>query len=372
MKRVPSHFGGTRNGMVISWPKKIADHGGLRTQFHHVIDVVPTILAATGVAEPKEVDGVPQTPIAGVDMSYTFDKADAKGTRTTQYFETGGHRAIYDDGWVATSFHGAPWILTGSVGFDDNVWQLYNIDEDFSQADDVAAKYPKKLEELEALFDVEAKKFNVYPLDDRFAERGLNPNRPSVIKGRTKFTYAAGTTRIPEGSAPPIYQRSHKITSNVVIPENGAKGVIVAEGGGSGGYSLYVKDGRLHYDYNFFGKAIYSVTSAEPLPPGPVKIVLQYEQQPFKQFVESKGGPVELFVNGQSVGKGSIENAVVGRFSATETLDIGTDLGAPASPAYREELPFAFTGEIKSVEFEIAPTQPVIAGDKQPPLNEDR
>jgi hypothetical protein len=363
MKRVPSHFGGTRNGLVVSWPAGIKDKGGLRTQFHHVIDVVPTIYQATGIKAPDAVDGIKQTPIAGVDMTYSFGNASAPGMRKSQYFETGGHRAIYHDGWVAASFHGVPWQLTGSVGFKNNVWELYNIEEDFSQAVDLAKNNPQKLKELQAVFDTEAKQFDVYPLDDRFAERAANTYRPSLTRGRTKFTYGAGATRIPEGSAPPIYQRSHKITAKVTIPEKGAEGVIVAEGGGSG-FALYVKDGRAHYDYNFFGKATYSVSSSKPLPTGDVEIILSYEQQPFRPFVETKGGAAELFVNGESVGKGNIENAAPARFSATETLDIGMDLGASASHAYHDKAPFAFTGTIKSVEIEVAPTQPAISGAK--------
>jgi arylsulfatase A-like enzyme len=363
MKRVPSHFGGTRNGLVVSWPAGIKDKGGLRTQFHHVIDVVPTIYQATGITAPNSVDGIKQTPIAGVDMTYSFGNASAPGTRKSQYFETGGHRAIYHDGWVAASFHGVPWQLTGSVGFKNNVWELYNIEEDFSQATDLAKNNPQKLKELQAVFDAEAKQFDVYPLDDRFAERAANAYRPSLTRGRTKFTYGAGATRIPEGSAPPVYQRSHKITAKVTIPEKGAEGVIVAEGGGSG-FVLYVKDSRAHYDYNFFGKATYSVSSDKPLPTGDVEIVLRYEQQPFRPFVETKGGTAELFVNGESAGKGNIENVAPARFSATETLDIGMDLGAPASHAYRDKAPFAFTGTVKSVEIEVAPTQPAISGAK--------
>ncbi len=362
MKRVPSHFGGTRNGMVVSWPKRIEDKGGLRSQFHHVIDVAPTILAAAGIPAPKTVDGIPQTPIAGVDMTYCFAGKNAKDARTTQYFETGGHRAIYKDGWVAASFHGAPWVLTGSIGFADNKWELYNIEEDFSEAVDLAAKHPDKLKEMLAAFNAEAKKFDVYPLDDRFAERAVVKDRPSVIKGKTRFRYGSGTTRIPEGSAPPIYQRSHTITAKVAVPEKGAEGVIVAEGGVAGGYALYIKDGRAHYDYNFFGKTTYSVSSSEALPAGEAEIVLKYEQKPFKPFVEATGGPAELFVNGKSVGKGAIENVVPARFSATKTLDIGMDLGATASAAYRDRAPFAFTGTIKSVEIETAPTQPVVTG----------
>jgi arylsulfatase A-like enzyme len=361
MKRVPSHFGGTRNGLVVSWPSHIKDKGGLRTQFHHVIDVVPTIYKAVGIKAPDEVDGIKQTPIAGVDMSYSFDEAKAPGTRHTQYFETGGHRAIYQDGWVAASFHGVPWQLTGSIGFKNNKWELYNIEKDFSEANDLAAENPEKLKELQTIFDQEAKKFDVYPLDDRFAERASGSGRPSLTEGRTKFSYAVGATRIPEGSAPPVYQRSHKITAKVTIPEKGAEGVIVAEGGGSG-YALYVEDGRVHYDYNFFSKDVYSITSSEPLPTGDVEIVVDYQQLPFKPFIETKGGTVELFINGKSVGKGNVDNVVPVRFSATESFDVGEDLGAPASPAYRDKLPFAFTGTINSVQFELAKGQPVATG----------
>jgi arylsulfatase len=358
MKRVPSHFGGTRNGMVVSWPKKISDKGGLRNQFHHVIDIAPTIYAATGVTIPKAVNGIDQVPLAGVDMTYSFAAPQARGIRTTQYFETGGHRAIYHDGWVAASFHGVPWALTGSMGFDRNSWELYNIDQDFSQAQDLAIQFPEKLKELQAIFDQEAKKFGVYPLDDRFAERGMIADRPSVVKGRTNFRYTAGTTRIPEGSAPPIYQRGHTITARVVIPNTGAEGVILAEGGSSGGYTLFLREGKVHYEYNFFGKAIYKVTSADKLPAGDVEIVLDYEQKPFKRFVETTGGPATLRVNGKLVGSGMIENAVIGRFSATETLDIGMDLGATVSASYREKAPFAFTGDIKDVRIQLKQLQP--------------
>jgi arylsulfatase len=359
-KRVPSHFGGTRNGTVISWPKRIKDMGTVRTQFHHVIDVVPTIYQAAGVPAPTHVDGFAQMPIAGVDMSYTFDDANAQGQRTTQYFETGGHRAIYHDGWVAASFHGVPWELTGSIGFENNTWELYNVDEDFSQAVDLATKHPQKLEELKKVFAAEAEKFGVYPLDDRFVERAVNPERPSVIKGRTHFRYAPGTTRIPEGSAPPIYQRSHKITANVTIPKDGCEGVIPATGGTTAGYTLFVMDGKLHYHYNFFGQQVYKVASRETLPTGDVEVVTEYEQKPFRQFGETTGGTVKLLVNDKIVGQGEIPNVVFGRFSATETLDIGTDLGAVVSHDYHDQAPFAFTGEIKEVIIEISPTQPLM------------
>jgi arylsulfatase len=354
MKRVPSHFGGTRNGLVVSWPAHIKEKGGLRTQFHHVVDIVPTIYEAVGVKAPTKVDGITQTPLAGASMLYSFNSAAAPGTRHTQYFETGGHRAIYHDGWIATAFHGVPWVLTGSSGnFDADKWELYNIDKDFSEAVDLADKEPGRLTQLKALFDKEARKFNVYPLDDRFVERALTPDRPSVVRGRTTFTYAPGTTRIPEGSAPPIYQRSHKITAKIVVPNAETEGVIIATGGSSAGYTLFVKDGKVVYDYNFFGKAHYRVVSDIPLPTGDVEIVLDYTQKPFKQFVESTGGPAKLFINGKVAGEGEIANVTPGRFSATETLDIGMDLGSTVSPDYHDKAPFAFTGTIKEVTVEV-------------------
>jgi len=352
MKRVPSHFGGTRNGMVIVWPKVIKDKGGVRSEFHHVIDIAPTILGAAGIPQPNEVDGAAQIPMEGVDMSYTFADAKAPGRHLTQYFEVGGDRAIYDKGWVAAAFHGVPWKLTGSTGFENSHWSLYNIEEDFSEAVDLADKYPAKLAELKTLFDKEAEKYNVFPLDDRFVGRGDKRMRPSLIAGRTGFHYAAGATRIPEGSAPPIYRRSHRITARIVVPQGGAEGVIVAEGGSQGGYTLYLKDGRLHYEYNFFGRQSYRVSSSEKVPSGEVQIVLEYEQKPYKGW-DTTGGAARLYVNGKQVGEGDIGNVVPGRFSATETLDIGMDLGSTVSAEYHKQKPFAFTGRIEDVAIDL-------------------
>ncbi|WP_158972410.1 arylsulfatase [Chachezhania sediminis] len=353
MKRVPSHFGGTRNGMVISWPAKIADTGGIRTQFHHVVDIAPTILEAAGIPEPGVVNGAEQIPMAGVSMDYSFDDAEAPGTRHTQYFETGGHRALYHDGWVAASFHGAPWELTGSVGFDDSTWELYNIEEDFSEAHDIAAENPEKLAELQAMFDEEAQKFQVYPLDDRFSDRALNPERPSVTRGRDLFTYAPGTTRVPEGSAAPAYQRSHTITAEIEVPEGGASGVMIANGGSAAGYALYLEDGVPVYEFNFFGKELYRVAGQTPLEPGEHSVTMVYEQRPFEPGKEVTGGTATLLVDGVEVASGDIEKVVPSRYSATETLDIGMDLGATVTPAYREDAPFAFTGTIKQVTVEL-------------------
>jgi len=349
MKRVPSHFGGTRNGTVISWPAGIVTTGEVRDQFHHVIDVVPTILEIAGIKAPSIVNGTEQAPMTGTSMVYSFDDADASGTRKTQYFETGGHRAIYHDGWVAASFHGAPWILQGSIGFDDKDWTLYNIEEDFSQSRDLSADHPEKLEELIALFDEEAERNSVFPLDDRFIERTGDPDRPSPIKGRTEFEYKSGTTRLPVGISPPIIRRSYQITAEITVPDSGASGVIVATGGSTAGYTLYLEDGVPVFEYNFFDRARYRLEGTDPLPEGTHEIVLTYEQTKPTKDNPLAGGPVSISVNGKNIAKGVIEKAVPVGFSTTETMDIGMDLGAVVNPEYHDRAPFAFSGEIERV-----------------------
>jgi arylsulfatase A-like enzyme len=347
-KQVASHFGGTRNPMVVSWPARIADAGGLRTQFHHAIDVVPTILEAAGVPEPVSVNGVAQKPIEGVSMLYTFDNGAAKGTRRTQYFEMFGNRAIYHDGWVAACFHGRlPW-KAGTVDFDHDTWELYNIDDDFSEYTDLAAQEPLKLKQLQELFMAEAGRYNVLPLDDRAAER-LDPRlRPSLIAERTEFTYYAGTSRVAESCAPNIKNRSHAITAHVEVPASGGDGVLVAEGGVVGGYALYVKDRKPVYEYNCFTADHYKVTGSSPLPVGPCTIRMEFE---YDGGGFGKGGTVKLLVNGQQVGTGRVEKTEAARFSADETFDIGCDTGSPVSPDYKS--PFRFTGKIKKVEIKL-------------------
>ncbi|MFV0522096.1 MAG: arylsulfatase [Mangrovibacterium sp.] len=346
MKRVPSHFGGTRNGMVISWPKGIKAHGEKRTQFHHVIDIAPTIYKAAGITFPTEINGVKQVPLAGIPMNYTFEDANAKDRRTTQYFETEGRRAIYHDGWVAACYHSAPWIMSGSTKFAEDKWELYNIDEDFSEANDLAKKYPEKLEEMKKIFDQEAEKYNVFPLDDRFVERALNPNRPSVTRGKTEFTYYAGTQRIPEGSAAPVYSRTHTITATLDY-KNGDEGVIVANGGGAGGYSLYVKGGKLIYYYNFFDMNHYKVSSTA-LPEGKLKIQMTYTQES-KEY--GGGGTAKLYVNGKEVGSGKVDKVIPARYSTCETFDVGVDLGSTVSDEY--VAPFAYPNNIDVVHFSL-------------------
>ncbi len=347
MKRVPSHFGGTRNGLIISWPQGIRAKNEKRTQFHHVIDIAPTIYKAAGVPIPTSVNGVKQVPIAGVPMNYSFDSAEAEGTHKTQYFEVGGHMAIYHDGWVAASFHGVPWDFSGSVGFDSLKWELYNIEEDFSQAYDSAKIYPEKLKSLKDMFNQEAEKYNVYPLDDRYSERVSNPLRPSITKDKTYFKYYQGTVRIPEGGTPPVYSRSHTIISKLKYKSKN-EGVIVAVGGNIAGYALYIKDSKLYYTYNFFNKERFTIVSNSTLPQGWLDIKMVYDQ---KSEEHGGGGTAALYVNNRKAGSGIIAKTVPIRFAVTETTDIGMDLGSPVTPDY--EGPFAYNDTIQYVAYEL-------------------
>jgi arylsulfatase A-like enzyme len=352
-KQVASHLGGTRNPLVIAWPDRIKDAGGIRTQFHHVIDISPTILEAAHLSQPVEVNGVKQKPIEGVSMVYSFDDPKATGTRHIQYFEMLGNRALYKDGWIATARHGRlPWVtMGGSTGdFDHDTWELYNLADDFSEANDVSAKYPQKLKELQDSFWVEAKKYNVLPLDDRFAERGDPSLRPSLIAGRTDFTYYPGATRIPEPSAANTKNRSHTITATIDVPQGGADGVLVAEGGAAGGYTLYIKDGKPVFEYNYMAHERYKVAGSKTISPGPARIRVDFK---YDGGGVGKGAIVTLFVNDRKVGEGRIDKSVPSRFG-NETFDVGMDNGSPVSENYQS--PFAYAGTLKKVEIHIAPS----------------
>lgn len=358
-KEVASHLGGTRNGMIVSWPKKFKGTGEVRDQFYHVIDVAPTIYEAAGIQFPDKVYGVKQVPLAGTSMVPSFTNADAPETNTTQYFEMFGNRAIYHEGWIAAARDGLPWVLLGREGdFDSNTWELYNLNEDFSQANDLAASNPDKLKELQALFDKEAKKYNVYPLDDRFTERGNVPDRPSITRGKTSFTYYPGSTRIPEGSAPNVKSVSHTINAVIEVPENGkVQGVIVAAGGDAG-YSLFVKDGYLMYENNFFGRNRDVLKSKSRLPKGKNTVTFEYTQVS-KEW--GGGGPAKILINGKEEDSMTFENVATVRYSATETFDIGIDLGMPVSTQYHTNFPF--TGKIDHVKIDIMP-QPKTAANE--------
>jgi arylsulfatase len=367
-KQVASHLGGTRNPLVIAWPDRIKDAGGIRTQFHHVIDIAPTILEAAHLPQPVEVNGVKQKLIEGVSMMYSFDDSKAASPRHIQYFEMFGNRALYKDGWIATARHGRlPWQTMGaSTGeFDQDKWELYNLAEDFSEANDLSAQYPQKMKELQNDFWVEAKKYDVLPLDDRFAERGDPSLRPSLIAGRTDFTYYPGATRIPEPSAANTKNSSHTITATIDVPPGGADGVLVAEGGSAGGYTLYIKDGKPVYEYNYFAHEQYRVTGSETLSPGPTVIRVAFK---YDGGGVGKGGVATLFINGKKVGEGRIEKTCPSRFGA-ESFDVGMDNGSPVSDAY--EAPFAYAGTIKKVTIKIEPSN-LSASDQQTVRDEER
>ena len=359
-KQVASHFGGTRSGLIIDWPARIKAHGEVRSQFSHMIDIPPTIYEAAGIKFPDTFEGVKQTPLAGTSMMYTFDNANAPERHTRQYFEIMGNRGIYDNGWMACARHGLPWVLVGRTGdFDKDQWELYNLKEDFSQGNDLAASNPGKLKQMQALFGEEAKKYDVLPLDDRFSERGKVPDRPSITRGRTQFVYHEGTTRIPEGSAPNVKAVSHTITADLEVPEGGANGVIVAAGG-SAGYTLFVKDGKLMYENNFFGRERDLIASSKPLPTGKVNVRFEYTQES-KEY--GGGGTGALFINGEKAGEAKFAHVPPVRYSATETFDIGMDLGEAVSEQYHG--PFAFSGHIEQVVFDIKPAEHTAAVDQK-------
>jgi arylsulfatase A-like enzyme len=351
MKQVASHFGGTRNGLVISWPKRITDRGGMRSQFHHIIDLAPTILEAAGIPEPREVNGVPQKPIEGISMAYTFAEKDAPARRQTQYFEMLGNRALYHDGWVAGCLHGRlPWETAGGASFDNDTWELYNVEEDFSQANDLAAKEPKKLRELQDRFMAETAKYNVLPLDDRFAQRADPSLHPSHIRGMTHFLYPPGAIRICERSSPNTKNVHHTIAVEVDIPQGGAEGVLVCCGGIGGGFTVFMKDGKLHWEHNYYNEERYRVSSTETIPPG--CHVLSAEVKVDKEGKFGTGGTVTLRLGKKAIGNGRFEKQVAGYFTANEGFDVGCDTCSPVSELY--ESPFAFTGEIIKVMVDIS------------------
>jgi hypothetical protein len=347
-KQIASHLGGIRNPMVVSWPAKIKDKGGLRSQFHHVNDIAPTILDILGIDQPKTFNGIKQKPIEGTSFAYTFadDGGNAPDQKKTQYFEIMGNRGLYHDGWMVSAFHKEPWNTGGSVPFEKDKWELFDLTKDFSQADDLSEKYQDKLKKLQTMFKKEAKKFNVFPLDDRLAGRLDVKLRPSWTSGRNKFVFFEGVTRLPEGTAPNVKNKSHSITADVVIPKKGTEGVLLAMGGGTGGYVLYIKDRKLVYEYNYFGYERYIVKSKK-LPTGKVKLKMDFK---YDGGGAGKGGDVTLYVNGKKSGKGRIKKTIPARYSM-DTMDVGMDLQAAVSDEYKP--PFKFTGTIKKVTIDL-------------------
>ena len=315
-KQVASHFGGTRNPLIIHWPDRIKAHGELRSQFHHVIDVAPTVLEAAGLPQPRSVDGTPQRPMDGVSMLYTFTDPKAKDRRTTQYFEMFGNRAIYHNGWVAATRHSIPWLATASLpSFDKDRWELYNVADDFSQANDLAAQNPAKLKELQALFVQEAIRNNVFPLDDRRVERfnAAIAGRPDLIGDRKSLTLHEGMTGIAENAFINIKGRPHSITAEIDVPNDSTQGVIISQAGRFGGWSLFLKDGRPQYVYNFGGLEHTPVASAAALTPG--RHTLLYEYVPDSPQ-PGAGGVGRLSVDGQQVAEAKIRRTMPFAYSA--------------------------------------------------------
>jgi arylsulfatase A-like enzyme len=366
-KQVASHFGGTRQGMVISWPGHIEDVGGIRSQFHHIIDIVPTILEAAGIKAPEMVNGIAQAPIEGVSMAYTFGKANASAPskRSTQYFEMSCNRGLYHEGWYAcTTPFAAPWLLaTGKLPeVNDYEWELYDVTKDYSQNNDLKATNPEKLKELQALFLAEAEKYQVFPLDNRAFARILTP-RPSPTAGKTIFTYTGEKAGIPVDNAPNILNKDYTITAEITVPEGGAEGMIVTFGGRFGGYGLFLQDGKPVFVYNLLdlerfrweggigghlGKDLFG----RALKPGQHTIVFDFK---YNGPGPGKGGTGVLSADGKELDKKTIKHTVPLMMSIDETFDVGLDTRTGVDNSY--ELPFKFTGTINKLTFKLGASQ---------------
>jgi arylsulfatase len=352
-KQMASDPGGTKVGMAVYWPKGINAKGELRTQFHHVIDVAPTILEAAGLPEPKMVNGVKQRPMDGVSMVYSFNDARAKDRHTTQYFEMFGNRAIYHDGWLARTIHKAPWEPKPRRALDEDIWELYDIRTDFSLVNDLSKKNPKKLAELQNLFMKEAEKNHALPIDDRVFER-INAelvNRPDLMAGRTSLTLAQGMTGMTENVFLNIKNKSKTITAEIDVQEGStAHGIIIAQGGRFGGWALYCKNGVPAYDYNFLGLTHTTIAGKSILKPGKSTIRLEFA---YDGGGLGKGGTAMLYVNDEKVGEGRIDRTQPMIFSADETADVGIDLATPVVESIGSEHESKFTGIIDKVTVEV-------------------
>ena len=351
-KQICSNYGGTRNGMVIHWPKAVKAKGEVRSQWHHVIDVVPTILEAAGLPEPKAVNGITQTPIEGVSMVYSLNDAKAKDRHLTQYFEMFGNRAVYHDGWLAGTVHKAPWEPKPRATLENDKWELYDTRADFSLANDLSQENPEKLKEMQELFIKEAIKFSVLPIDDRGIER-TNPaiaGRPDLMAGRTSLTVYEGMTGMTENVFINIKNRSHTITADVQVPKKGARGVILAQAGRFGGWSLYLKNGNPTYTYNFLGLKRYTIAAKQPVPAG--KAVIRFEFA-YDGGGLGKGGTGTIFVNDKKVAQGRIERTQPMIFSGDEGADVGEDGETPVVENYGIPAPYKFAGKINKITIDL-------------------
>ncbi len=373
-KQVASHFGGTRQGLAISWPGHIKDPGGIRHQFHHMIDIVPTILEATGIKAPEQVDGIKQNPIEGVSMAYTFDSANANApsTRKVQYFEMAGNRGIYADGWYANTHPPVPpWQLNAKFPpIDEYRWELYNLAEDYSQADDLAAKMPDKLKQMQALFQQEAVKYNVLPIDNSQFQRAIAP-RPSATAGQTVFTYFGENAGIPVGNAPNILNKSFTITAEIDLPKSGAEGMIVTNGGRFGGYGLYLLKGKPVFVYNLLdlkrtrweGGVGGEDWLGDSLKPGKHTIEFEFT---YDGPGIAKGGSGVMKVDGRVLATEKLEHTIPFLLPPDETFDVGVDTRTPVDSSY--DIPFRFNGKIERLTFKLGPSQ--LAAEDQKKVDE--
>jgi arylsulfatase A-like enzyme len=352
-KQVASHFGGTRNGTIVHWPKGIKGKGEVRSQFHHVIDVAPTVLEAAGLPAPQFVNGVQQHAIEGVSMAYSFNDPKAAERHETQYFEMFGNRGIYHKGWTAVTRHKTPWLLIGETvpAFDDDVWELYDTTKDWSQAKNLAKDMPDKLHALQRLWLIEATRYNVLPIDDNVAAR-LNSDlagRPVLIKGNSQILFGS-MGRLSENSVINVKNKSHAVTASIVVPKEGAEGVIIAQGGNIGGWALYAHGGKLKYCYNLLGIHQFYAESADKLPPGDHQVRMEFT---YDGGGLGKGGIAALYVDGKKVGEGKVGATAAMVFSADDGCDVGVDTGSPVSPDYGSR-GNEFSGHIKGVQLAIA------------------
>jgi hypothetical protein len=350
-KQVASHFGGTRNGTIVHWPKGITGKGEVRTQLHHIIDAGPTIFEAAGIPEPTFVNGIQQTPIHGVSMAYAFNDAGAEEHRETQYFEVACNRGIYHKGWTAVTRHSVPWDFNATLPpLDDDVWELYDTTVDWSQANDVAADHPDKLKELQRLWLIEAVKYNVLPLDDRRIERFNSDisGRPQLVKGNAQILYG-GMSRLSENSVLNMKNKSHSVTAEIEVPDGGATGFMVAQGGAFAGWSLYLHEGKPKYCHNLAGLMHFYVEGDTQVPAGTHQVRMEFT---YDGGGLAKGGTAALFIDGSPVGDGRIDATVPMIYSGDETCDIGSDTGTPVSEDYSGDSS-RFTGKVNWVELHI-------------------
>jgi arylsulfatase len=352
-KQVASNFGGTRNGVVFHWPKGIKAKGEVRNQFHHVVDIAPTIYEAAKIPAPSEVNGVKQSPIEGISMAYTFDQPKSQDRRKTQYFEIGGNRAVYHDGWFAGTVHKAPWEDKPRHPLTNDIWELYHVDDDFSMSRNLASENPAKLKELQALFTKEAIDHYVLPIDDRTIER-FDPKvagRPDLMDGRTKLTVYPGMVYMAENAFINVKNASVDIEAVVSVEEGKNSGVILAQGGRFGGWSFWVKNGAPMYSYNFLGLEMFQVAGKESMKPGKHTVKVAFEYEGGKK--RGAGGTAKLFIDSKQVGQGKIGSTHANVFSLDDTADTAVDTGTPVDEEYGEGQKNAFTGKIEKVTIQV-------------------